>query len=34
MTNLSLLAGMSSDELSKSLIRGLPDDIEVASGSL
>ena len=28
MTNLSLLAGMSSDELSKSLIRGLPDDLK------
>ena len=28
MTNLSLLAGMSSDELSKSLIRGLPADLK------
>ena len=28
MTNLSLLAGMSSGALSKSLIRGLPDDLK------
>ena len=28
MTNLSFLAGMSSDELSKSLIRGVPDDLK------
>ena len=28
MTNLSMLAGISSDELSKSLIRGLPDDLK------